>query len=184
MVQPTFAQLFPAYSSGGGATGQDVMNKILECLAIIASGQNPDGSQNTPGVPQTANILAGYQTFSATTAATTVITIPQGRIWQGTICISTAVTIPAAGTSTGQALVVVSLSGAGSTPAPGNIGGNESWAGANAAGGLSGTQGMNGIAIPITIQAGSGAACLVQATTTQVGANNRVDVTAAGVLIG
>lgn len=130
-----------------------------------------------------ANILAGFQTFGASGGPTTIITVPAGRTWVGTISASASTDEVAAGAIAGQALMVVTTAGAGVVPAAGTILACQALAGANAATGLSGTQGANTTGpIPFTIVAPAGNAVTVQATFTGTGTVSRGDVTCAGYL--
>lgn len=63
-----------------------------------------------------ANILDGFATATAVTAATTLITIPAGRTWIGVLSIQCATTLEAGTTTDRQITGVLSTAGAGVTP--------------------------------------------------------------------
>lgn len=49
MANPTYAQAKALLAGTGGFSAEDRDNRILSLLAILASGQNPDGTTNTAG---------------------------------------------------------------------------------------------------------------------------------------
>ena len=157
------------YTSDGAGTASRV------------STANPVPTQ--PGAPVAANILVGFQTFAATTGATTVITIPAGRTWQGTIAISCTCQTVAATATAGQARAVISVAGTGVTPAAGNVAACEAKNGANAATGTVGTQAANSVTFPLVVIAPGGNSVTVQVTTTIAGTAGVVDVSATGALV-
>lgn len=156
-------------------------------LAILASGTNPDGTPfslaTSPASTAVANVLDGFQTFGATTAATTIITIPQGRTWVGTITVSCSCLNIAAQAGNAQALGVVTVAGVGVTPPAGSVFAVQALAAANAAGGTVGSQGMNTGATPLTVIAPAGNAVTIQIAATGGGSSMRVDCSAIGVLL-
>jgi hypothetical protein len=165
----------------------DVQMRILSCLAAIASGSNPDGTPGPAGNPfaglEASNILDGFQSVTATTAATTILTVPIGGIWVGTITIQCGVTVTGAVTTTGNAQCILSVSGAGATPAAGNYFQCNALAGANVVAGVTGTQGDVYLSSPFTIAAG-GVAALLQSTVSITGATTGVsNVSAIGTLV-
>ena len=83
----------------------------------VVSGSGTFSTQQA--APATASILAGYQSFTSTTAATTLITIPAGKTWIGMIGASVDCAIAAASSTAGQALAVFTTAGANATPAAG-----------------------------------------------------------------
>ena len=135
------------------------------------------------GAPAAANVLTGFQTFTATALATTIITVPAGRTWLGMLSAQSAVSVAAATAVAGSARAVISVAGAGSTPAAGALMAIEAMAAANAAGGTTGTQGSRNASNNFTIVAPAGNAVLVQVVPTISGTAGRVDAWAAGALI-
>lgn len=151
----------------------------------IISGVNADGTNYfLPTGPQstTANILAGYQTFTSTTAATTLITVPQGRTWVGTVGASCSAQEAAAGTVAAQARAVITTAGTNVTPAAGTYLAVEAKVGANAAGGTVGAQGNNAAWIPLVVVAPAGNSVTVQVASTNAGTASVVDAFASGML--
>ena len=141
----------------------------------------PDGAVRTaPQRPATTDILVGYQTFTSTTGATTLITVPAGRTWVGTLSANCACQEVAAGTAAAQARCVFSTSGATVTPAAGSYFAVEAKAGANAASGLVGTQAANFGSTPFTVTAPVGNTALIQVTVTIAGTAGVVDASAIG----
>lgn len=132
--------------------------------------------------PAAANLVSGYLNFTSTTAATTLITVPAGKTWQGTAGASCDVAQAAATATAGVARAVFTTVGAGATPAAGTIFAVEARAGANAATGTVGSQAANSAALPMTIVAPSGNAVTVAVASTCAGTNTSVDAWASGVL--
>lgn len=135
------------------------------------------------GGPAAADVLVGFQTFAATTGATTVIQVPAGRTWQGTVAVNCAAAEAGAGAVQAQATCVLTTAGAGVTPAAGTIARVSAYAGANVAGGTVGSDASTSQAIPLTIVAPAANAVQLQAATTQAGTVSEVNVTAAGNLL-
>lgn len=133
--------------------------------------------------PVAANILNGFQSFTVTTAATTLLTVPAGRTWVGEVGATCSVGVAAASVTAGQARVVFATAGAGVTPAAGTVGGCEALAGANAATGTVGSNGSARTRMPLTVIAPAGNAVTVTVATTQAGTASRVDAWASGALI-
>lgn len=129
------------------------------------------------------NILDGFQTFAATTAATTVITVPAGRTWSGVVSVNCACQNAGANAVTAQATGVVSVAGAGATPAAGNYMRVTALAGANVAAGTVGDSGANSQSIPLVVVAPGGNAVTVQCAATVAGSSGEVNVSAVGALI-
>lgn len=174
MARLTYAQATSSYGDG--------------LLAVLASAENPDGTSYTlpviSGAPGAADIVSGHQEFTATTAATTVITVPAGRTWVGSIAIACDVALDAAVTTQGRAIATVTTAGAGVTPAAGTYFSPEARAGANATAGLVGTQGATSLVVPdFYVVAPAGNAVTVQAAATITGTAGRVSVSAIGRLI-
>jgi hypothetical protein len=129
-----------------------------------------------------ADILSGFQTFAATTAATTVITVPAGRTWVGTVSVSVACQNAGANAATAQATGVVSVAGAGVTPAAGNYFRCDALAGANVAAGTVGDSGDNFLSSPFAVVAPVGNSVTVQAAATITGSGGQVSASAIGAL--
>lgn len=128
------------------------------------------------------DVLAGFQTFAATTGATTVISVPAGRTWVGQVAITCAVQNAAAALAAGQATGVVSTAGAGVVPAAGNYVRCDAVAGANAATGTVGDSGDNSVVVNMVVVAPAGNPVQVQATSTIAGTGGQVSVSAIGLL--
>jgi hypothetical protein len=180
------------FSTNALAYSQALTDLMHRYYAAVMSGQNFDGtdfSVNTsvPGGSNPAvvgpNILQGHQIIAATQAATTIITIPAGRVWVGQLAASCA--CDNAGANAVEAVATclfTSANGTGTvTPAAGNLFSISATAGANVAAGTVGSQGDNYGAINATVTAVGGTA-LVQVTTTQAGTNSSVRATAYGLL--
>lgn len=129
-----------------------------------------------------ANILTGFQVFTSTTAATTVITVPAGRTWVGTVLVSCGVQNAAALASAGEARGTVSVAGGGATPAAGTLFEIECVVGANAAAGTVGDGDNNSGSLPFVIAAPAANAVTVQLASVVTGSGGRVSAAAAGLL--
>lgn len=136
----------------------------------------------TAAVPIAANVLDGFRSDAATTAAATIITIPQGRVWIGYVSIVCAVEEDAAGAVAGQALGILSVSGAGAAPPAGNIVACEAKSGTNAATGTVGAQGNNSMTIRVVLIAPAGNSIALQAASTIAGSTGKVHFMAIGEL--
>lgn len=185
-----------AISGGTGTSSNQVQGTAADGAAAVG---NPvqiggkDGSGNAQAIltdttgavatyssaPAAASILAGSQSYTATQAATTIITIPAGNVWVGQVSISASVGIAAASTTAGQALGVVTTTGAGTTPAAGQVMDCEARAGANAATGTVGSSGSNSCVLDMVVHCASGT-CTLAGATTQAGTASRVSFSAAG----
>lgn len=139
--------------------------------------------ETSAGGPAAADVLDGFQTFAATGGPTTVITVPQGRTWSGTVTISCATQNAGANAVTGQATGVVSTAGAGVTPVAGNYLRCDALAGANVAAGTVGDSGDNFLSSPFVVVAPVANAVTVQATATIAGSGGQVSVSAIGNLV-
>lgn len=135
----------------------------------------------TIGAPAIGNILAGRQTFSSTTAATTLVTITAGKTFVGTIGSSVDCNEAAAATVACQAKAIFTTVGAGTTPAAGTYFGCQATSGANAATGTVGSQGANFCSTPFIASCASGT-CTIAVTTTQAGTASLVEAFANGVM--
>lgn len=142
-----------------------------------------DGISVAEAGPAPVDILVGHLAHTATTAAATVITIPINRIWRGTIEITCDGANAAADTAAGQALGVVTTTGASVLPAAGTVASCEARWGANSATGTVGSQGANSMAVPMVVSAGASAPATIALASTIVGTNGRVACIASGVLV-
>lgn len=129
-----------------------------------------------------ANVLDGFQSFAATTAATTVIQVPQGRTWIGYVTVSCACAENAAGLVNAQATAVLSVAGAGATPAAGNIMEVDAMTGQNSAAGTVGAQGQATATVRMVLIAPAGNAIQLQLASTQAGSLSKVSASAFGEL--
>lgn len=180
-----------------------------QLLAILASGKNLDGTPftlpvevddsvplsvlvgNTAPIPVSVddspvvpgNIRCGRFSSTATTAATTLITIPAGRTWVGTVGASVSCAVTAASIATGRASALISVSGANAVPAPGIYLGVDALAGPNNATGTVGSQGSNSLSSAFTVIAPAGNSVNIQVATTQSGTTSLVDAFANGELL-
>lgn len=160
---------------------------IVQLLATLASATNPDGTPFTlpiqTGVVVAADILCGRIATTATTGATTLITIPAGRIWVGTIGASVALSIAAGTTAAGQATAQISVAGTDAAPTPGIYLGVDARVGAPLATSTAGAQSSNFGSASITAVAPAGNAITIQVATTNVGTSALVDTFALGKLL-
>lgn len=145
------------------------------------SGTNP--LPTASGAPTAANVLVGFLSFAATTGATTLLTVPAGRTWVGTIAATCAVGIAAASSTAGQARAAFATAGTGVTPAAGTVAACEAKAGANAATGTVGSNGSARLALPLTVVAPAGNSVTVTVATTQAGTSSVVDASASRELV-
>lgn len=132
--------------------------------------------------PAAANVLNGFQSFAATTAATTLITVPAGRTWLGEVGAAVSVANAAAAAAAGQARAVFATAGAGVTPVAGTVLAAEAKAGANAATGTVGSQSANNSRMALTVVAPAGNAVTVTVAATIAGSGGIVDAWASGSL--
>lgn len=125
--------------------------------------------------PAAANILTGR----ATANGGTVITVPAGRIWRGTVALSAALATAAA-TAGATATPTVSTAGAGVTPAAGAVLGLALATGGGVATGTVGTNAQNSVAAPLTVIAPAGNAVTL---TLQTGGATVASASAVGELV-
>lgn len=105
---------------------------------------DPAGNLRTaPQRPTATDILVGYATVTATTGTTTLATITAGRTWVGTLCASVDGNKAAAQTGNGLVNATFLTTGTNVVPAAGTYFGVSASIGANAATGVTGTQGSN-----------------------------------------
>lgn len=159
----------------------------MSSLADLMTAFFSKGSTNAPlsvsqGAPAVANILDGFQSVTATTGATTLVTVPQGRTWQGKIGASVACNNAAANAVAGNANATFSVAGAGATPT-GNVFAVDAKCGANAATGTVGSQGSNFAQTDLVVTAPAGNAVTIQVTTTITGTGGECDSFAIGQLL-
>lgn len=168
------------YVDASGTSGVPLFTLDGAGTLVPVSAANRLPTATTSGAPAAANILNGFLTFAATTAATTLITVPAGRTWTGTVAVSCAASTTAAATAAGQARAVVSVAGVGVTPAAGTVLAVEAKAAANAATGTSGDSAANSLSAPLVVVAPAGNAVTVQVATTVT--TGTVDAAASGSL--
>jgi hypothetical protein len=164
-------------TEGAGTAGTPV-GGVLSVQGVVGGQALP----TTSATPTAANILDGYLTFAATTAATTLITIPAGRIWVGTIGASCSCAETAAAVNTAVARAVFTTAGAGVTPAAGTYFVVDARAGQNAATGTAGTSSANYGSIPFVVIAPAGNAVTIQVASSNQGSTSVVDASAIGAL--
>jgi hypothetical protein len=150
-------------------------------VATRVSGSNPIPTSGS--APVAANILDGFVSHTATTGATTVITVLAGRTWVGTVSIATTTSVAAASATAGQARGVVATAGTNVTPAAGTVGACEARCGANAATGTVGSQSSNSVQFPLTVIAPAGNSVTVTLASTIAGTAATVDCSCTGALI-
>lgn len=160
---------------------------LHKLLAPLISTENPDGTPYSLPVdmakPDAANVLTGRVATTATTAATTIVTVPAGRTWVGTVGASVSCAVTAATATEGRASAVISTAGTGVTPAAGVYLGVDAVAGANAATGTTGNGAANYGSAPLAVVAPAGNAVTIQVATTNTGTVARVDAFASGMLV-
>lgn len=159
---------------GGTATtlGQKAMASSIP--VTIASDQSV--------IPLAANILDGRQAFTATTGATTLITVPAGRVWVGVIGANCAAQVAAASATAGEATAIFTTTGVGVTPAAGTVFGVHCLVAANVAAGLVGTDGSEASSTPFVIIAPVGNTVTIAVASTNTGTSSVVDAWAIGLL--
>lgn len=182
-------------ASGNGVTGTGLPASAsygqyvaLASQPALTNGQygsaqlDTAGNQKiTLGAPAIANILAGRQTFTSTTGATTLITITAGKTWIGTIGASVDCNSAAALATACKANATFTTVGANITPAAGTYFACQATSGANAATGTVGSQGANFCSMPFIASCASGS-CTIAVTTTQAGTASLVEASASGVM--
>lgn len=134
---------------------------------VVSIQCTPDGAVRTaPQRPTATDILVGYATVTATTASTTLITVSAGRTWVGTLCASVDGNKAAAATGNGLVNATFLTTGTNVVPAAGTYFGVSSSIGANAATGVTGTQGSNQGCTPFTTVAPAGNSTTINYATT------------------
>ena len=175
---------YPTFSEGDELWGRKTGTTNTKEDVTVTSGSlnvNVTGGTvaTTSSAPTAASIRAGSQSYTATQAATTIITIPAGNSWVGDVMISASVSTVAGTATAGQALGVVTTTGAGTTPAAGQVMDCEARNGANGATGTVGSQGNNSCRLTMIVNCASGT-CTLAGATTQAGTNSRVSFSASG----
>ena len=182
-----------AVASGAAVGGNPVLNGAAytgnAAQPAVTTGQtvnlqaDPAGNLRTaPQRPTAADIVTGYLQHTATTGAATLLTVAAGRTWVGTVTVSVAASKAAAATGNGLVSALIATAGTGVAPAAGTVFAVSARIGANAASGLSGTQGANFGSIPMTIVAPAGnAVTLTLASTLTSTTEGAVDACAFGV---
>jgi hypothetical protein len=171
-------------SVGGAVSGNATLVRVSDGagtnLALTGTGQAQVVA--TPPTITAANILDGRLLFVATTAATTLITIPAGRTWIGTIGASTSVAVAGASAVAGEATGIFTTAGAGVTPAAGAIFGVHCLVGANVVGGTVGSDGSDAASTRVVVIAPGANAVTIQVASTNTGTSSVVDAWAIGEL--
>jgi hypothetical protein len=178
-------------STTSGQKGGLVQGAVTTSAPTYTTAQTSPLSINTFGAqrvdaascPPAADILCGRAIFAVTTAATTLITIPAGRTWYGTIGASCSCSVAPTNTGAGNAKVVFQTAGTNVTPAAGIYFGVEAKCSQNSATGISGTQGDNFGSTHFVVVAPAGNSVTLDVVTTQAGSATSVDAFAAGRLI-
>ncbi|MHB8511477.1 MAG: hypothetical protein ACYDCC_04800 [Actinomycetota bacterium] len=163
--------------SAPGTAGNPSTNVVS--VQGVASGT---GLPTTQAAPLAANILDGFLNHVATTAATTLITVPQGRTWIGYVSIQTAATNNASVTGIGNARGTVATAGSGVTPAAGTVLQAEALAGANAATGTVGTSGIASVTSRVVVIAPAGNSVTLTLASNINATQGTVNVSAVGEL--
>lgn len=127
--------------------------------------------------------LNGRQSFSATTGATTILTVPAGRTWAGQIGASVSCANAGANAVQAQATAVFSVLGAGAVPPAGNVWGIDARAGANVAGGTAGSEAQNYGRVDFSVTAPVNNSVAIQVASTNAGTSSLVDAFAIGELV-
>lgn len=132
------------------------------------------------GAPTAANVVNGYLTFTATTVATTLLTVAAGQTWVGQVGATCSVGIAAASATAGRARAVFATAGTGVTPTAGTIFAVEAKVGANSATGTVGGSGNVANSMNVVVIAPAGNAVTVTVETTNAGTASVVDAWASG----
>jgi len=146
---------------GSTAGGGTVAIQGSQLLTITSTGNQSGVALSTQEIsPAAANILDG----NATADAATIITIPQNRIWVGSVTLSAAVVIAAGASPAVNALPNVTTTGASATPAAGAVVlGLAISLPANLAGSVTGDGANDVVTIwPVTVYAGATAAATLK----------------------
>lgn len=177
-----------APTNGVGNLAQYLNNAGQLSLTTAQTGSlqtDPAGNLRTaPQRPVAADILgASHEVANGTITATTLITIPAGRTWVGTLAINVTASTAAASTANAFVQGIFSVAGTNATPAAGNYLLVSALTGANAATGTVGTQNANYSAIPFVAVAPAGNSITIQyAVPNATGTNTDVNFAAFGVL--
>lgn len=174
-----------AHAPGNPVTGNRGVVLVDGNGNVVKATDNGDGTATlnvAGGTPAAANVLTGSLSHAVTTGAATIITVPAGRTWVGTVGISCSVSVTAAATTQGLARGVVAVAGAGVTPSAGTVLAVDAKAAANAATGTVGSQGGNALAMPLTVIAPIGNSVTVTLASTITGTVGQVDAYASGAL--
>lgn len=148
---------------------------------VIASDQS--ALRTDAAIPVSTDIVSGRLALAATTAATTLVTIPAGRTWQGTIGASVSVNNAAATTTAGQASAKFSVAGTGVKPAAGIYFAVDTQVGAALATSVLGEQSSNFGSAQMFVTAPAGNSVTIQVASTNSGTSALVDAFAIGILL-
>lgn len=116
-----------------------IWTKLNGTLATTVSGT----VATSAAAPVAADVLGAVATVTATGGPTTLITIPAGRTWVGTVAVNVSAANAAANATAGRALGYISTAGTNVTPAAGALIAVDARCGANAATGTVGSQSSN-----------------------------------------
>lgn len=168
------------YNPAGSSDVQNIQG-IAGGVTVPISA--PAAIPTLPGAPTAANIVTGFRADTVTTAAATILTVPQGRTWSGFVGINVNSGEVAGGAVQSDAEGIISVAGAGATPPAGSIVKARAAIAANAA---TGTVGNGGAAntgpVPLVVIAPAGNAVTIQAASTIAGTFGEVDFYAIGAL--
>lgn len=151
---------------------------------LISTLLNLGGGNAIPvsnAVPVAANILNGTLDLTASGGPTTILTVPAGRTWKGTVYVSCSISVAGGSATNGSAAGFLSTSGAGAVPS-GTFAGISCKAGANVATGTAGSEGGNFGAFDCVIVAPPGNSVSLQGSATVVGTQGEVYFSAIGAL--
>lgn len=144
-----------------------------------ASATNP--IPVTVGAIPAAGVLVGQLTHTTTTGAATLLTVPAGKTWEGTVAVSATGSKAAAATGNGEVAGVIATAGTGVVPTAGTVFAVRAYIGAGAVGGLAGAQGSQFGSVPLTVVAPAGnTVTLTLASTLGNVTDGSVDATASG----
>jgi hypothetical protein len=130
-----------------------------------------------------ADILDGIQQLNASGGPITLITIPAGRTWVGTIAIQVTCENDAAVATLGSVGASIATAGAGVTPAATNLLTVTAYAGKNAAGGTVGTSGSAQGSIEVTVIAPAGNSVTLTVLAAVAASNAIANFSAVGALL-
>lgn len=178
---PNFTQPAANTTETFSVTGYECQLEYSPGIPIGATAALPAGAN--PALPTSTNVLDGFANVQ-TSGTTTLITIPAGRTWVGTIGGAAATSNAGATAAAATASASITTAGAGVTPAAGSYLRVDAVVGANVAGGTVGDQDSTGVAgQPFQVTAPAGNSVTVQlVAAVSGGANPQVSGWAIGAL--